>query len=204
MDLESELSHCNSKQEAYFSPRREEPRLGRESVSPRSSPPLKPLSRRLPLAVTTRARRRRSLGFTLIEILAVTVIIGILSGIAVPKYHEMVDRAKVAKAIGDLKAITTDLLSLDSLPPSLAAINRQNMLDPWGHPYVYLKFVKKNSNAPPAGARKDRFLVPINSDFDLYSMGKDGQSVAPLTAAKSRDDVIVANDGGFTGLAKNY
>lgn len=144
------------------------------------------------------------MGFTLIEILAVTVIIGILSAIAVPKYHEVIDRAKVAKAIGDLKAITTDLLSLDSLPPSLAAINRQNMLDPWGNPYVYLKFVKKNGNAPPSGARKDRFLVPINSDFDLYSMGKDGQSVAPLTAAKSRDDVIVANDGGFTGLAKNY
>lgn len=34
------------------------------------------------------------------------------------------------------------------------------------------------------GARKDRFLVPINSDFDLYSMGKDGQSVGPLTARK--------------------
>ena len=54
------------------------------------------------------------------------------------------------------------------------------------------------------GARKDRFLVPINSDFDLYSIGKDGQSVAPLTAQKSHDDVIRASDGGFYGLAKNF
>ena len=54
------------------------------------------------------------------------------------------------------------------------------------------------------GARKDRFLVPINSDFDLYSMGKDGQSVGPLTAQKSHDDVIRANDGGFYGLASNF
>jgi len=78
------------------------------------------------------------------------------------------------------------------------------MLDPWGRPYVYLKFPPSKGKAPPGGARKDRFLVPINSAFDLYSLGKDGNSVAPLTAAASRDDVIVANDGGFVGLASNY
>ena len=54
------------------------------------------------------------------------------------------------------------------------------------------------------GARKDRFLVPINSDFDLYSMGQDGESVGPLTAQKSHDDIIRANDGGFYGLAANF
>lgn len=131
-------------------------------------------------------------------------IIGILASMAIPKYSDVVERAKVAKAIGDLKAITTDLLSTDSLPASLAAINRATMLDPWGRPYVYLKFPASKGKAPPGGARKDRFLVPINSAFDLYSLGKDGQSAAPLTAARSRDDVIVANDGGFVGLARNY
>ena len=48
---------------------------------------------------------------------------------------------------------------------------------------------------------KDRFLVPINSDFDLYSMGKDGKSQMPLTAKDSRDDIIRANDGAYIGLA---
>ena len=52
--------------------------------------------------------------------------------------------------------------------------------------------------------RKDHFLHPINSDFDLYSMGKDGDSVAPLTAQKSRDDIIRANDGGYYGVASNF
>lgn len=131
-------------------------------------------------------------------------IIGILASMAIPKYSDLVERAKVAKAIGDLKAITTDLLSVDSLPASLAVINRATMLDPWGHPYVYLKFPATKGKMPPGGARKDRFLVPINSAFDLYSLGKDGQSAAPLTAARSQDDVIVANDGGFVGLARNY
>lgn len=54
------------------------------------------------------------------------------------------------------------------------------------------------------GARKDRFLVPINSDFDIYSMGRDGQTVAPLTALKSHDDIIRASDGGFYGLATYF
>ncbi len=52
--------------------------------------------------------------------------------------------------------------------------------------------------------RKDHFLHPINSDFDIYSMGRDGDTVAPLTAKKSHDDIIRANDGGFYGLAANF
>ena len=53
-------------------------------------------------------------------------------------------------------------------------------------------------------ARKDRFLVPINSDYDLYSMGPDGGSVPPLTAALSRDDIIRANNGDYFGLASGF
>ena len=55
-----------------------------------------------------------------------------------------------------------------------------------------------------SGARKDRFLVPINSDFDVYSMGQNLDTVAPLNPPKSQDDVIRASDGGFYGLARNF
>ena len=51
---------------------------------------------------------------------------------------------------------------------------------------------------------KDKSLHPLNSDYDLYSMGKDGASTGPLTAKASRDDVVRANDGRFIGLAKDY
>ncbi len=71
---------------------------------------------------------------------------------------------------------------------------------PWGNPYEFADY----NTIPPGQRRKDKNLVPINSDYDLYSMGKDGQSVAPLTAAKSRDDIIRANDGLYIGLAENY
>ena len=64
------------------------------------------------------------------------------------------------------------------------------------------------NGGPPCGgvggARKDRFLVQINSDFDIYSMGKDKDTVATLNPPKSHDDIIRASDGGFYGLAKNF
>ena len=52
--------------------------------------------------------------------------------------------------------------------------------------------------------RKDRFLIPLNTDFDLYSMGKDGITNAPLTAEASWDNVVRANNGGYVGLAHRY
>lgn len=52
--------------------------------------------------------------------------------------------------------------------------------------------------------RKDRFLRPINTFYDLYSIGRDGQTVEPLTAGPSQDDVIRANDGAFVGLGKHF
>ena len=81
---------------------------------------------------------------------------------------------------------------------SLAAIDRAGMVDPWGYPYIYVVVTG------PGGSRKDKFMVPLNTDYDLYSVGADGASVAPLSAAKSQDDVIRALNGGFVGLASNF
>ena len=72
--------------------------------------------------------------------------------------------------------------------------------DPWGRPYVYLRI----AGARRAQVRKDADLAPINTDFDLYSMGADGETAAPLDAEKSRDDVVRADDGNYIGLAINY
>lgn len=146
----------------------------------------------------------------MVELLAVITIIGLLLTLGLPSLWDMLDRARVAKAIGDLKAMAVELQTASTVPETLAGIGRAGKLDPWGRPYVYLKFPvggkgkKGQGGGPPPGARKDRFLVPINSAWDLYSVGKDGGSVAPLTAKASRDDIVVANDGGFVGLARNY
>jgi general secretion pathway protein G len=48
------------------------------------------------------------------------------------------------------------------------------------------------------------FLVPLNSDYDFYSMGKDGKSQAPFSAKASHDDLVRANDGEFVGLVSEF
>ncbi len=60
------------------------------------------------------------------------------------------------------------------------------------------------AGGPISNPRKDRFNVPINSDYDLYSMGPDGESVEPLIAAQSHDDIVRGANGAFVGLAENF
>lgn len=52
-------------------------------------------------------RRRRQSGFTLIELLVVVAIIGILSAIAVPVFANVQQRARVAKANADTRALVS-------------------------------------------------------------------------------------------------
>jgi general secretion pathway protein G len=52
--------------------------------------------------------------------------------------------------------------------------------------------------------RKDGKLNPLNTDYDLYSVGADGLSAGPLTAMQSRDDIVRANNGAFVGLGEDY
>ena len=87
-----------------------------------------------------------------------------------------------------------------SFPDSLADLGPVPV-DPWGNPYRYLNIANVSGVGP---LRKDHNLVPLNSDFDLYSMGEDGASSPSLTAANSRDDILRGNNGGFVGTATDY
>ncbi len=147
------------------------------------------------------ARKRHPVGFTLIELLLAMMITGTLAGLAMPKLHNVIEKARVAKAIGDLKALSTDISSMEPLPNSLADAGRGGFFDPWGNPYQYMKLGGAKTKG---AARKDKFLVPLNTDFDLYSMGPDGVSFPALTAKPSKDDIIRANDGGYVGPASSY
>lgn len=169
--------------------------------------------------------KRYRRGFTIIELLAVLAIVATLAGIAAPMYSNALDRARVTRAIVDIRTLSNEIstfqLYTSRLPSSLADIDRANFRDPYGNPYEYLSFSAAGRPGQGQGGqgqgggaaelgplmgqvRRDRFLVPINSDYDLYSRGKDGQTVPPLTAQPSRDDIVRANDGGFIGLASEF
>lgn len=145
-------------------------------------------------------------GFTLLELTIVTVIIGVLASMAAPNVQRVRARAWVARAIGDMKAIEVELNQYTAnylLPPDdLVAIEREGLLDPWGNPYAYVRIAGVTGGM--GAFRKDKFLVPLNSDFDLYSMGPDGQTKPPIAAPVSKDDVIRANDGSYLGLAELF
>jgi len=141
-------------------------------------------------------------GFTLIEVMVSVCIIGVLSAIATPFYIGYRERARVAVAISDIKTIETAIFNFfadnGSLPDTLAQVGRGNILDPWGNPYSYLRIDGGNLKGK-GKLRKDHFMVPVNTDFDLYSMGKDGGSASPFTAKASQDDIVRAYNGGYYG-----
>jgi general secretion pathway protein G len=144
-------------------------------------------------------------GFTLIELMVVIAIIGTMSAIAIPAYQGYIEKARIAKAIAEIDIMQGEIVAYQTdkgeLPDTLNDIGRASLLDPWKNPYQYYNFTDDTGKG---NMRKDRFMVPLNTDYDLYSMGKDGKSKPPLTAKDSHDDVIRANDGRFIGLASEY
>lgn len=155
--------------------------------------------------VWNRKGSRTSLwGFTLIEMVITMAIIGILTAIAVPQAQKYRTMAMVTAAKQEINQLGTDIqmyfIERQAYPPDLAALGGGVPVEPWGNPYQYAVV----GSVPMGQLRKDKFMVPLNTDFDLYSKGADGKSVAPFTAKASRDDIVRANDGDFIGLASHY
>lgn len=170
---------------------------------------------------------RRDRGFTVVEVAIVVVLIGLLAGLAFTSYLRFLDKARITRALAEISSIATvidasRLFPVDSPPPdSISEFGLATPNDPWGNPYLYLRIegvfdvtanprtsglpaVAAGPRPPPTDPRKDRFLKPINTDYDLYSSGPDGVSRDSLEHRDSRDDVVRALNGRYIGLAELF
>lgn len=123
---------------------------------------------------------RTMTGFTLLELLVVIVIIGLLAAYVGPKYFAQLGKSEVTIAKAQINAFekaldtyrldvgrypTTDegLAALLLAPPSVSSkwngpyLKKAAPQDPWGHAYLY--------HSPGS-----------NGEFDILSLGKDGQA----------------------------
>ena len=152
--------------------------------------------------------KSNSKGITLIELSIAIAVIGVLAGVAVPGYISYRNNARISTAIDEMKLIEFDITNYvyeyEEYPDSLSDIGKDNLTDPWGNPYRYLRIDGGTTKGLNGKRRRDKNANPVNSDYDLYSMGKDGKTTAQFMGKKARDDIVRANDGEYFGLAEDH
>lgn len=155
-------------------------------------------------------------GFTLIELVLVVVMLGILLSFAVPAYESNVTEAKNGQAKTDIRTIEAAVIKFytensrypadlaevfGSAPSSCPKGQRTQFCDPWYTAYEYKPITMRGSRC--VGCRVDLNMQPLNSDFDLWSNGKNKIFVPQVTGSASLDDSIRTRNGNSIALGKD-
>jgi len=147
-------------------------------------------------------------GITLLELVIIVAIVATLAGIGIPAYDEYRENTRITQAILDIRTIEHDLLIQEgfngNFPDDLSEVGKGDLRDPWGNYYQYYNTATKKSKGHGGGQRWDKLAKPLNTDFDLYSMGRDGKSKPKLDAKESLDDIVRGLNGQYLGLASEF
>lgn len=121
-------------------------------------------------------RRARAAGFSLIEMLAVIVLIGIVAGIVVQQVGKNVDKGKYGAGKAQVQSLAGKIegyaLDNGSAPPRLEdLVTRPGNAGNWMGPYA-----KESDLKDPFGHAFQYKAPGEHGDFDIIFLGKDGQA----------------------------
>lgn len=119
-------------------------------------------------------RRPARRAFSLIELIVAVTIMAILAALVVPRVNQWIGFTKGKTARADAETIAQQVRmymtakGMSTLPADFELgelaegdqrlLNQNQLVDPWGNPYLI------------------RVPGEINLDFDVYSLGADGQA----------------------------
>jgi general secretion pathway protein G len=157
---------------------------------------------------------RAEKAFTLVELISAFAIIAILAAMAIPAYSSYILKVKIARTIVEIRMLGNEIANYGAgqvisdptdlnLPDTLDVIGYGSLLDPWGRPYQYLRIAGGDVKGK-GKLRRDRFVNPLNTDYDLYSMGPDSDTKTNLNSKESWDDIVRATNGAYIGIASDF
>jgi len=146
-----------------------------------------------------------SKAFSLPEFAIVILIAALVIGTVTPAYLKIIEKKRIDYAINEITELQRDInrfeRKFNRYPNDLSEIYPAIPIDPWGTPYNYVNI--RNAQGM-VNARTYNNPAPINGDYDLYSAGPDKQTLSPLSASESRDDIIRGRNGNFIGIATDF